>query len=33
MVKHAMREPQPFVFADRNRTVAKVDSMGFVVRT
>ena len=32
MVKHAIREPDPFVFRCRSRTVANTDSIGFVVR-
>ncbi len=32
MVKHATREPEPLVLRCRNRTVAKVDSIGLVVR-
>ena len=32
IVKQASRLPAPFVFFVRNRTVANVDSIGFVVR-
>src|SRR5262245_52522363 len=32
IVKPAVREPAPFVTRSRNRTVANVDSIGFVVR-
>ena len=32
IVRHAMREPHPFVRTVRSRTVANVDSIGFVVR-
>src|SRR5579863_2626409 len=32
IVRHARRLPLPFVFAVRRRTVAKVDSIGLVVR-
>jgi len=33
MVSVAIREPEPLVRRVRSRTVAKVDSMGLVVRT
>ena len=32
IVRHAIRLPLPLVSTVRNRTVAKVDSIGFVVR-
>jgi hypothetical protein len=32
IVRHAIRLPEPFVFRVRSRTVAKVDSIEFVVR-
>ena len=32
IVKHAEREPLPFVLLVRKRTVANVDSIGLVVR-